>query len=396
MPTPALTELGWLTGELRGMVTPCPFRFEWANARQGMKLLLGGDWSRRRTHTTRTIYGTDGSPIRKGHHPLSTADRQAALSAGQRLVKNWQDGADTRQRIRPGGQPASTTLSHQQRIAVHQVRERKCGDARKRKLLRLTRKLFEWLDERRLTLDSPNAISWASDSVRRDTANYVDRLFVAQWAVELNGMPWVLPRHRRAQAPKVSRPFAENATDQDIEHVFSAITDPTAEAFCRVIAATGCRPSEVAFLDWEQWEREGRPMAVHGFSPKVNKDFVAIIHPSRWLDGFNPRALAVPTAIYENSRNSEETSQRNTHYSSRLLKIVQRDLSAAGIHPTPTWTDLRHLWTIRATNDGMDQRTAALAQAHSEKMVTAVYLRHGEKRQTLAGIDRFINTIQSA
>jgi hypothetical protein len=38
------TGLDWLTQELRQSISPCPFRFEWSNARQGLKLLLSGDW----------------------------------------------------------------------------------------------------------------------------------------------------------------------------------------------------------------------------------------------------------------------------------------------------------------------------------------------------------------
>ncbi len=86
----------------------------------------------------------------------------------------------------------------------------------------------------------------------------------------------------------------------------------------------------------------------------------------------------------------------NTRHSSRLLKLVHRDLAATGFTCVPSWTDLRHLWSIRAQADGMARRTAALAQAHSERMAAAVYLRHGERRQTLAGIGRFDSIFISA
>ena len=69
---PRSSDLGWLTLELRQAISPCPFRYEWSNARQGFKLLISGDWGRRRTHTTRTIHGADGRAIRKQPRPLNT------------------------------------------------------------------------------------------------------------------------------------------------------------------------------------------------------------------------------------------------------------------------------------------------------------------------------------
>ncbi|WP_094555139.1 site-specific integrase [Synechococcus sp. 1G10] len=383
------SELGWLTHELRQAIFPCPFRYEWSNTRQGLKLLLSGDWGRRSTHTTRTIQGIDGQPIRKGLGPLTTTERQLALAAGQRLVRSWLDGGDTRQRRRPASQPCDAVLDRQRRVLLDHIRARGCGFGRKRKLLRHGQGLFTWLDLRSLALDSPNAIAWAGDGVARATANYSDRLFVAQWAIELNGLTWVLPKHRRAQTPKVKRAFTEAATDADVETMFLLIQDPVAQAFCRVVAATGCRPSEVAFFDWESWERQGRPMGLQGFSPKVRKEFVAAIHPRQWLTELDPALLRTPGIDPKERSPSEEVAERNTRHSSRLLKSVHKDLAAAGFTCLPTWTDLRHLWTIRAQADGMDRKTAALAQAHSERMAAAVYLRHGEKRQVLAGIERF-------
>ena len=143
-------------------------------------------------------------------------------------------------------------------MLIDHIRARSCGFGRKRKLLRHGQGLFEWLDLRRLPLDSPNAVAWAGDGVRRDTANYADRLFVGQWAIELNGLAWVLPKHRRAQKPKVQREFTETATDSDVEEMFLLVRDPVAQAFLRVVASTGCRPSEVVFFDWEGWG-EGWP-----------------------------------------------------------------------------------------------------------------------------------------
>ena len=280
------SELACLTDELRQGLDLCPFRFEWANQRQGHKLLLSGDWNRRGARTTRTINGPDGLPIRKSLRPLTTAQRQVALSVGQGVVKRWQNGADTCQRRRPCSSPFNLQLDQQRRTLVDHVRSRSCGHGRKRKLLRHSQALFLWLDERNLNLDSPNAICWASDGVKRDTANYSDRLFVAQWAIELNGLVWILPKHRRAQKPKVKRAFTEAANDADVEALFGLIRDPSAQAFCRVVAATGCRPSEVVLFDWQRWDADGRPMELHGWSPKCNKLFRQYTQPRHMMGLF--------------------------------------------------------------------------------------------------------------
>ena len=388
------SELACLTDELRQTLAPCPFRFEWSNQRQGHKLLLSGDWNRSATHTTRTISGPDGQPIRRTSRPLTTAQRQAALTAGQGLIMRWQSGADTRQRRRPCSNPCNLKLDQQRRTLLDNVRSRSCGHGRKQKLLRHSQSLFLWLDERNLNLDSPNAIGWASDGVNRNTANYSDRLFVARWAIELNGLVWVLPKHRRAQKPKVKRAFAEAASDADVEALFGLIKNPSAEAFCRVVAATGCRPSEVLLFDWQRWQAEGRPMQLHGWSTKIKKGFVAAIHPGHWLDNLDLSLLVSDLVDPQDRSGSEVAAEANTRYSSRMLRLMQADLRRAGYSCLPSWTDLRHLWTIRAQSDGMDRKTAALAQAHSERMAAEVYLRHGEQRQALSGIKRFASIIQ--
>ena len=388
------SELACLTDELRQAVALCPFRFEWANQRQGQKLLLSGDWNRCCTHTTRTISGPDGLPIRKALGPMTTIQRQAALTAGQGLIKRWQSGADTRQRRRPCSSPCNLQLDQQRRTLVDHVRSRSCGHGRKQKLLRHSQNLFLWLDERSLALDSPNAICWASNDVSRATANYSDRLFVAQWAIELNGLVWMLPKHRRAQKPKVKHPFAESACDADVEALFALISDAAAEAFCRVVAATGCRPSEVLLFDWQRWEADGRPMQLHGWSPKLKKAFVAAVHPIHWLEGLDIALLSSDAVDPWDCSDSEVAAQARTRYSSRMLRLMQANLRRANFSCLPTWTDLRHLWTIRAQSDGMDRRTAALAQAHSERMAAEVYLRHGEQRQALSGIKRFASVLQ--
>ncbi len=384
-----LTELAWLSNELRENLDYCPFRFEWSNHRQGHKLLIGGDWNRRLRHTTRTIQGVDGKPIRKAGRPLSTLERQLAIAEGIRLVKSWHQGCDTRQRRRPSGEPYNILLAHQRRVASELIRQRSCGTGRKRKLLRHTLNLYSWLDQRGLPLDCSNAIAWAADGVSCSTANYADRLFCARSAVELNALRWDLPKHRRPKTPKVRREFAENALDSDVEQVFSLIKDPQVEAFCRVIAATGCRPSEVVFFDWFSWLRADRQMPLYGWSPKVDREFIAVCHPLAWLKDLDPSLLRAPGLDWQDRSRTEQSSRLNTQYSARLLRLMKRDLQAAGFKPLPRWTDLRHLWTLRALAAGMDRKTAALAQAHSERMAELVYLRHGEKRQSLAGIERF-------
>ena len=70
---------------------------------------------------------------------------------------------------------------------------------------------------------------------------------------------------------------------------------------------------------------------------------------------------------------------------SRFLRLMQRDLAGVG---KPTWTDLRHLWTVRAELDGVNRRIGAITQAHSEKMAAMVCLRHGSRAQVLAEAER--------
>ena len=214
-------------------------------------------------------------------------------------MKAWLHGADTRQRRKALTSASSPVLEHQRLILLEHLQGRQCGFSRKRKLLTHARNLFAWLDLRGLPVDSPNVIAWAGDGVRRDTANYADRLFIARAAVELSGQPWVLPKHRRPKGPKVSRPFVETASDSDVMELLEAIQDPQAAAFARVVAATGCRPSEVVYFDWARWEREGRPQALHGWSPKVRRPFVAAIHPRQWLEGLNTCLLYTSDAADE-------------------------------------------------------------------------------------------------
>ena len=136
-------------------------------------------------------------------------------------------------------------------------------------------------------------------------------------------------------------------------------------------------------------------MQLHGWSPKLHKAFVAAVHPRQWLEDVDIALLSCEAVDPSDRSGSEEAAQANTRYSSRMLRLMQADLRRAGFSCLPTWTDLRHLWTIRAQSDGMDRKTAALAQAHSERMAAEVYLRHGEQRQALSGIKRFASIMKA-
>jgi formylmethanofuran dehydrogenase subunit A len=121
---------------------------------------------------------------------------------------------------------------------------------------------------------------------------------------------------------------------------------------------------------------------------------VAAVHPIHWLEGLDIALLSSDAVDPLGCSDSEVAAQARTRYSSRMLRLMQANLRRANFSCLPTWTDLRHLWTIRAQSDGMDRRTAALAQAHSERMAVEVYLRHGEQRQALSGIKRFASVLQ--
>ncbi len=136
-------------------------------------------------------------------------------------------------------------------------------------------------------------------------------------------------------------------------------------------------------------------MGLQGFSPKVKKEFLAAVHPRRWLAELAHSLLRVPGIDPTDRSPSEEVEERNTRHLSRLLKLVHKDLAAAGFTCLPTWTDLRHQWTIRAQADGLDRKTAALAQGHSERMAAEVDLRPGERRQAPAGIQWLASVVQA-
>jgi integrase len=392
----APTELADLTAELKERIPEGPFRFEWSSQAQGQHLLLCGDWNRKGRRSSRTLYGRGGAVFRKGKRPLSTDQRQQALDAGTSLAKAWMNGADTRQRRKRCDMPASSLLATQRRVVFEQIRSREGGHGVKQKHHRHARALFTWLDDRNQALDAPSAIVWAGEGVKRDTDSYADRLRVAQWACEWNHKVWVVPENKKPKKPTVSRPFVDNRTDSDLVQAFSLIQDPAAATFFRVVAATGCRPGEVSFFDWERWEREGRPPALHGYSPKVKKDFVAICHPVEWIKEIDISLLKLEGVVSGERPVSEKSRSLVVRHYSKLLKLVKKDLSVGGWTVLPTWTDLRHMWTIRAEIDGFDMRVAALAQAHSHKMAEMIYLRHGEQRQVLAEINRMASVGQVA
>jgi integrase len=382
------TELADLTDELKERIADCRFRFEWSSKAQGRHLILCGDWNRCGRRSSRTLRDLDGAPIQKQKRPLSTTARQQALEGAAVLVHAWADGADTRRRRTVALQPTSSVLARQRRAVIERIRTRDGGHGIKQKHHRHARALFSWLDDRNQPLDAPNAILWAGEGVQRNTDTYADRLRMAEWACKWNALTWVLPEAKRAKKPEVHRPFVDHGTDAQIEQAFALITDPAASAFFRVVAATGCRPGEVALFDWSRWTKGGRGQALHGYSPKVEKDFTAICNPLSWLEGVDTALVAVQGVNPAQRPISEEASALLVRHYSRLLKLVQRDLSAAGWEHVPTWTDLRHLWTIRAELSGFNTRIAAIAQAHSHKMAQMVYLRHGEQRQVLAEIQR--------
>jgi len=392
----APTELADLTAELKERIPDACFRFEWASVAQGQQLLLCGDWKRTGRRSSRTLHGTEGAVFRKGRRSLSTDQRLQALEAAINLANAWKIGAETRQRCRRSDPPASSLLAMQWRVVLDRIRSRSGGHGVKQKHHRHVRALFAWLDDRNQVLDAPSAICWAGEGVKRATDSYADRLRVARWACEWNNKFWVLPEDQRPKKAEVVRPFVDKGTDAELEHAFSMIKDPAAATFFRVIAATGCRPGEVSFFDWERWEHEGRPQELYGYSLKVEKDFVAICHPHEWIKEIDPTLLKVEGVDSGARPVSEETRDLVVRPYSRLLKLVKKDLSAGGWPVLPTWTDLRHMWTIRAEIDGFDMRVAALAQAHSHKMAQMVYLRHGEQRQVLAEIKRMASVSQVA
>lgn len=384
----APTELAQLTAELKGFIPESCFRFEWASKAQGEQLLLCGNWNRRGRRSSRTLYDKERCVFRKPKLGLTTDQRQQALEAARQLTNSWITGADTRQRRRRCEQPTSSMLAIQRRVVFDGIRARSGGHRCKQKHHRHATALFLWLDDRNQALDAPSAIEWAGEGVQRNKDTYADRLRVAKWACEWNGKAWVLPEDKRPKKPEVSRPFVDQMLDADLERIFSLIRDPAAATFCRVIAATGCRPGEVNFFDWERWERDGRPQSLYGYSLKVKKNFVAICNPLNWIKDIDPSLVLLEGIDRERRPVSEETTEQLTQQYSRLLKLVQNDLEAQGWKVLPTWTDIRHMATIRGKIDGYDVRTMAIAQAHSHKMAEMVYLRHGEERQVLAEIER--------
>jgi integrase len=214
---------------------------------------------------------------------------------------------------------------------------------------------------------------------------------MARWACEWNSKVWVLPEEKRIKKPKVKRPFVDESTDEEVEQMFSLIKDPAAATFCRVIAATGCRPGEVAHFDWARWELEGRPQHLRGYSPKIEKEFIAICHPLKWIKNIDLTLVKVKDLEPARRPVCEVSRELVTRHYSKMLRMVKKDLKANGWTRLPTWTDLRHMWTIRAEIDGYNSMIAAKAQAHSHRTAQIVYLRHGEEKQILGEIERMAN-----
>lgn len=381
-------ELAALSAELKAKIAPCPFHFEWSSPSQGKHLILCGDWNRQGRRTSRTLQDSNGQPIPKGPRQLSTEERLTALEAAVRLVKLYLEGSAAKQRKKRVLEPSSTLLGRQRRSLVQMIRERDGGHGAKRKHLRHAWGLFDWLETRNCLLESATSINWASDGINRNTDNYADRLRIAQWACQINGINWILPPSKRAKKPKVKRPFVEAMVNVDLSRLFAMVKDPEAEAFLRVIAATGCRPSEVVCFDWQGWDEAGRPNHIDGYSRKKKYQFTSLIHPLEWLEDLDISLVRGQWGKEELETGNEVIASALTKHYSRLLKLVQKDLHAAGLEHRPTWTCLRHLWTIRAEVDGIDRRIGALSQAHSVKMASLVYLRHGQKAQVLAEAKR--------
>ena len=386
MPRPG--ELAALTAELTSKMPEYRFNFEWSSPAQGGHLLLCGDWNRQGRRTSRTLQDPSGKPIKRGRRQLSTDERLRALEAATSLVCAYAEGSATKQRKKRVLGPSSSLLVQQRQRLMRMIREREGGTGAKTKHLRHCRALFEWLDERNCLLDSVNAIGWAGDGVKRNTDNYSDRLRVAKWACGVNNLVWILPENKRAQKPGVKRPFVDAMSDHDLSALFPLVKDPEARTFLRVIAATGCRPSEVLLFDWERWQMDGRPNYIDGFSRKKGMSFTAICNPVEWLDDAEVGLLSHQWSRTEIESSCEIVAAELTRRYSRLLKLVQQDLRAAGIKHVPTWTDFRHLWTIRAELGGINRNIGAAAQAHSEKMARDIYLRHGKRSQVISEAKR--------
>ena len=386
MPKPG--ELAALTAELKEQVPQCRFTFEWSSPAQGKHLLLCGDWNRQGRRTSRTIQDPKGKPIKKGARQLSTDQRLRALEAAANLVHAYLEGSAAKQRRKRFLEPSSMLLERQRSQLIQKIRAEQRGHGAKTKHFRHSQGLFDWLDARNCVLDATTAISWAEDGVARETDNYADRLRVAKWACEVNNLVWILPKGKRARKPRVERPFVESMVGKDLAQLFNLIQDEEAAAFFRVIAATGCRPSEVLCYDWKSWVEAGRPNTIDGYSRKKKGKFTSLIHPCEWLEDLDIEILSTEWTREELESANETLSNALTKRYSRLLKLVQKDCQAAGVQHKPTWTCIRHLWTVRAELDGINRRIGALSQAHSLKMATYVYLRHGAKGQVLAEAKR--------
>ena len=386
MPRPG--ELAALTTELKAQLRDCPFSFEWSSPKQGKHLILCGDWNRQGKRTSRTLQDSEGRPIKKGPRQLNTEQRLRALEAASGLVQLYLEGSTAKQRKKRLLDPSSVKLVQQRRRLFDAIRERDGGHGTKSKHLRHAQGLFKWVDEHNCLLDSATSINWASDRVERNTDNYADRLRVAKWACEVNGISWYLPPKKRAQKPEVNRPFVEAMVNEDLSSLFKLVKDPEAEAFLRVISALGCRPSEVLCFDWQGWDQANRPNHIDGYSRKKKQAFTGIVLPSEWLQDLDITLLSSEYSQDQLRREDEVISSALTKHYSRLLKLVQNDLRESGMELVPSWTSLRHLWSIRAEIAGIDPYVAAMAQAHSPKMARLVYLRHGQKAQVIAEANR--------
>jgi hypothetical protein len=167
-------------------------------------------------------------------------------------------------------------------------------------------------------------------------------------------------------------------TDEQIRAWRDRIPDPAWQWYFGVIAAYGIRNHEPFHIDLDRirkspliWVRDSK-----------SGSHYALAIPPRWWEEWRLYEPILPDISFT----------RNSQYSTRTSQYFGRDLKTAIGERLPFgMQDLRHRWSIRASEMDVAPEFAAKLQAHSQKMHTDVYQRHTDEQTFLKVLKKLLS-----